>query len=79
MTGARLGDIIISFALFFFAFTTIMAYYYYAETNLVYLFSRIRLRRLNAMRTMVAAERDTNGPASTRRTCAPSSTTAARR
>ncbi len=62
VTGARLGDIIISFALFFFAFTTIMAYYYYAETNLVYLFSRIRLRRLNAMRTMVAAERDTNGP-----------------
>ena len=62
VTGARLGDIVISFALFFFAFTTIMAYYYYAETNLVYLFSRIRRRRVEAMRTMVDAERDTNGP-----------------
>ena len=62
VTGARLGDIIISFALFFFAFTTIMAYYYYAETNLVYLFSRARMRRLKAMQTMVNAERDTNGP-----------------
>ncbi len=62
VTGARLGDIIISFALFFFAFTTIMAYYYYAETNLVYLFSRARRRRLQAMQTMVDAERDTNGP-----------------
>lgn len=62
VTGARMGDIIISFALFFFAFTTIMAYYYYAETNLVYLFSRARMRRLKAMQTMVDAERDTNGP-----------------
>lgn len=60
VTGARLGDIIISFALFFFAFTTIMAYYYYAETNLVYLFSRIRMRRIKAMQTMVDAERETN-------------------
>ncbi|MBQ9588089.1 MAG: alanine:cation symporter family protein [Bacteroidales bacterium] len=60
--GARLGDTVIAFALFFFAFTTIMAYYYYAETNLVYLFSRHRLRRLNDMRTIVEAERDTNGP-----------------
>ena len=60
VTGARLGDIIISFALFFFAFTTIMAYYYYAETNLVYLFSRIRMKRLRNMEAMVQAERDTN-------------------
>ena len=59
LTGAKLGDIIISFALFFFAFTTIMAYYYYAETNLVYIFSRIRLRRLQNMRAIVQAERDT--------------------
>jgi len=36
--GGNWGGIIVSFALFFFAFTTIMAYYYYAETNLVYLF-----------------------------------------
>ena len=35
---------VISIALFFFAFTTIMAYYYYAETNLVYLFNRWRRR-----------------------------------
>ena len=35
---------IISVALAFFAFTTIMAYYYYAETNLVYLFNRWRRR-----------------------------------
>ncbi len=31
------GSIFIAVALFFFAFTTIMAYYYYAETNLRYL------------------------------------------
>ena len=62
VVGARAGDMVISIALFFFAFTTIMAYYYYAETNLVYLFSRHRLRHLNNMRTMVQAERDTNGP-----------------
>ena len=45
--GAKPADIVISIALFFFAFTTIMAYYYYAETNLVYLFSRYRRRKLN--------------------------------
>lgn len=38
--GPNMGNILIAFALFFFAFTTILAYYYYAETNLVYLFSR---------------------------------------
>ena len=37
LLGASWGNIIISVALFFFAFTTIMAYYYYAETNVVYL------------------------------------------
>ena len=42
--GSRAGDMIISVALAFFAFTTIMAYYYYAETNLVYLFNRWRRR-----------------------------------
>lgn len=40
LLGPKLGGLIISFALFFFAFTTIMAYYYYAETNLVYLFGK---------------------------------------
>jgi AGCS family alanine or glycine:cation symporter len=38
--GSNWGGIIVSVALFFFAFTTIMAYYYYAETNLVYLFGK---------------------------------------
>jgi AGCS family alanine or glycine:cation symporter len=45
VVGPRAGDLIISVALFFFAFTTIMAYYYYAETNLVYLFNRWRRRQ----------------------------------
>ncbi len=44
VVGQRTGDMIISIALFFFAFTTIMAYYYYAETNLVYIFNRWRRR-----------------------------------
>ena len=44
VVGAKTGDMVISIALFFFAFTTIMAYYYYAETNLVYLFNRWRRR-----------------------------------
>ena len=44
VVGPRTGDMVISIALFFFAFTTIMAYYYYAETNLVYLFNRWRRR-----------------------------------
>ncbi len=32
------GDSFVAIALFFFAFTTIMAYYYYAETNIMYIF-----------------------------------------
>ena len=44
--GKRAAGDLVSIALFFFAFTTIMAYYYYAETNLVYLFSRFRRWRL---------------------------------
>ncbi len=31
------GNSFVAFALFFFAFTTIMAYYYYAETNIMYI------------------------------------------
>ena len=42
LLGVKTGGVIISIALFFFAFTTIMAYYYYAETNLVYLFGKGR-------------------------------------
>ena len=45
VVGPRASNMIISLALFFFAFTTIMAYYYYAETNLVYLFNRWRRRQ----------------------------------
>ena len=44
LMGDNVGDMIVSIALFFFAFTTIMAYYYYAETNIVYLFNRYRRR-----------------------------------
>ena len=32
------GNSFVAIALFFFAFTTIMAYYYYAETNIAYIF-----------------------------------------
>jgi len=35
-----IGDGFVAFALFFFAFTTIMAYYYYAETNITYIFKK---------------------------------------
>ncbi len=44
VVGSSVGNIIIAIALFFFAFTTIMTYYYYSETNLVYLFNRWRRR-----------------------------------
>ena len=45
LLGQGWGGIAISITLFFFAFTTVMAYYYYAETNLVYLFSKYREHR----------------------------------
>lgn len=35
-----LGNEFVAIALFFFAFTTIMAYYYYAETNITYILKR---------------------------------------
>lgn len=38
LIGSGAGNIVIAIALAFFAFTTIMAYYYYAETSMVYLF-----------------------------------------
>lgn len=34
------GNEFVAIALFFFAFTTIMAYYYYAETNITYIFKK---------------------------------------
>ncbi len=49
LIGDRAATALVSIALFFFAFTTIMAYYYYAETNLVYLFSRFRRRQLQRL------------------------------
>ena len=45
VVGSHTGEIIVSVALFFFAFTTLMTYYYYAETNLIYLFNRWRRRQ----------------------------------
>ncbi|MCR5014940.1 MAG: alanine:cation symporter family protein [Bacteroidales bacterium] len=46
LIGPNIAGLVVSFALFFFAFTTIMAYYYYAETNLVYLFGKGRKEHL---------------------------------
>ena len=46
LLGQNIGGIVISITLFFFAFTTVMAYYYYAETNLVYLFGKAREHRI---------------------------------
>lgn len=40
LLGANLGNIVVAVALAFFAFTTIIAYYYYAETSIVYLFGK---------------------------------------
>jgi amino acid carrier protein len=36
----KTGNLFISLALIFFAFTTLLAYYYYAETSIVYLFGK---------------------------------------
>ncbi len=46
LLGNHFGGVVVSYALFFFAFTTIMAYYYYAETNLVYLFGKGKLEHV---------------------------------
>ena len=46
LIGPKMGGFVVSIALFFFAFTTILAYYYYAETNLVYLFGKGKKERL---------------------------------
>ncbi|MEH6453693.1 MAG: alanine/glycine:cation symporter family protein [Psychromonas sp.] len=42
-TFPGVGKIFIAFALFFFAFTTILAYYYIAETNIAYIHRTIRI------------------------------------
>lgn len=49
ITGQNAANVIISVSLFFFAFTTILAYYYYAETSLVYLFTRFATRHNREM------------------------------
>ena len=46
LLGVHPGGVVVSVALFFFAFTTIMAYYYYAETNLVYLFGKGKMEQV---------------------------------
>lgn len=47
------GSAFVAIALFFFAFTTLMAYYYYAETSLAYLQGHARSPRLfNALRVI---------------------------
>lgn len=46
LVGSSWGNITISVTLFFFAFTTVMAYYYYAETNVVYLFGNGRKEKI---------------------------------
>ena len=40
LIGTETANIVVAIALAFFAFTTIMAYYYYAETGLVYLLGK---------------------------------------
>ena len=39
------GPVLVAVATFFFAFTTILAYYYIAETNIIYLAHKLGLRR----------------------------------
>lgn len=46
LLGAKWAGIVVSITLFFFAFTTIMAYYYYAETNLVYLLGKSKKEQI---------------------------------
>lgn len=41
-----IGNQFVAIALFFFAFTTIMAYYYYAETNIAYIFKGKKIKSL---------------------------------
>ncbi len=41
------GSLFVSIAIFFFAFTTLMAYYYIAETTLIYLDKKLKMQWLN--------------------------------
>lgn len=46
LIGSNAAGIIVSIALFFFAFTTAMAYYYNSETNISYLFGKSKYEHL---------------------------------
>lgn len=43
LIGSQAGNLVVAVALAFFAFTTLMAYYYYAETSIVYLCRKGRM------------------------------------
>ncbi|KAF0095495.1 MAG: alanine or glycine:cation symporter AGCS family [Puniceicoccaceae bacterium 5H] len=45
------GSAFVAIALFFFAFTTMMAYYYYAETNIAYLIKNPAVRKVAILAT----------------------------
>lgn len=47
------GSMFVSIAIFFFAFTTLMAYYYIAETTLVYLDKKLKLQWLKTVLKIV--------------------------
>ncbi|MFP3886861.1 alanine/glycine:cation symporter family protein [Priestia filamentosa] len=47
------GSIFVSIAIFFFAFTTLMAYYYIAETTLIYLDKKLKMRWLKTILKIV--------------------------
>jgi AGCS family alanine or glycine:cation symporter len=53
----KFGSPFVSIALFFFAFTTLMAYYYIAETNLAYLIKNVKNSKVytNALRITILA------------------------
>lgn len=53
----KFGAPFVSVALFFFAFTTLMAYYYIAETNIAYLFKKSKNNKLfiNILRVVLLA------------------------
>ena len=40
----KIGPVLVAIAIFFFAFTSILAYYYIAETNIIYLAQKLGLR-----------------------------------
>jgi len=52
-----IGAAFVAIALFFFAFSTLMAYYYYSETSLAYLINNEKLRKIliNILRVLLLA------------------------